>query len=978
MCTLEGLLILLGLLVLAIPIAVLYLLVSHSGLKSQVVELRREIAVLRRTGVPVASIEDVAPRVDPVVSKAPDGAADRASKPDLTDGQDATDVEPVAADDADRPDLAAPSVSDQPAEPALEDLPPAARVIAARNAARAEQVSKDTPMSSNASSASQKPPTRPQSPPPLSPTEPPVFDRFLGWIVENWFYAISALSLALAGLFLVQYGMENGLLPPAARVAAALAFGAALIGAGEFIRRRFGEAEDSTTAYLPSVFSGAGIVSLFGGVLSARMLYGLIGPEMSLLGMIVVACVALVLGWFHGPLLAAVGIIGAFSAPVVLGGSNSDASALYVYFGIVTIVGLGVDTLRRWAWVSVLTVVLAFLVGWALFLSDSGLILAFQLFLVLLAVVATAIPARSLFPDHGGLMVSAFVAKPHKDVRPIFPTLLAVSVLAVAAWSLVPLALDSESAFWLSAVALAGLTALFVVWSLRAPALQDAAALPFAAFAAVVVMQGDYQDAYRVFAAAGNAGPETPFPMSVTILVAIAGLLSALAAWRSLSRGDHGAIWAAAAALAAPVIAVLIEMTWRPAVVIGAYPWALHGAALAVLMLFWAERFARIDGAQNRLRMSFFVLSMLSCISFALVMIFSEAALTAALAVTVVAAAAMDRKYDLKPMSYYIAAGVVTIGYRLVADPGLGWAIDAPLGAMLLSHGGAVVALAASLYLMRGLANRITAKVMLDSALWSTGGIFVSVVLFRILEAIAGSDGSESHWGIGLYVTIWFGIALAQAQRLQLQSHRWLWMMRVVLGGAFAALGAVSLFAIVGPLSPLLDRGAPEVIGLPIFNSLIIGYLLPAAVLALGAWRIPTLPAQLVLAMKAVAAGLVLYWVFCVIRDFWQGDQGLYLGRGMSQPELYSYTIALLVAGAALFYNSLARNSAVMRKAGLGVIAAAVAKVFLVDISGLDGLTRVFSLLVLGLSLAGLAWLNKWAQTKASHAADPERPSDPL
>jgi|TARA_B110000238_G_C16134599_1_gene443045 uncharacterized membrane protein len=44
-----------------------------------------------------------------------------------------------------------------------------------------------------------------------------------------------------------------------------------------------------------------------------------------------------------------------------------------------------------------------------------------------------------------------------------------------------------------------------------------------------------------------------------------------------------------------------------------------------------------------------------------------------------------------------------------------------------------------------------------------------------------------------------------------------------------------------------------------------------------------------------------------------------------------------------------------MRKVGLFVIGAAVAKVFFIDVSGLEGLARVFSLLVLGLSLAGLA-----------------------
>ena len=52
------------------------------------------------------------------------------------------------------------------------------------------------------------------------------------WLRENWVYAVSALSLALAGVFFVQYGIDNGLLPPGLRVLAGLAFGAALIGGG--------------------------------------------------------------------------------------------------------------------------------------------------------------------------------------------------------------------------------------------------------------------------------------------------------------------------------------------------------------------------------------------------------------------------------------------------------------------------------------------------------------------------------------------------------------------------------------------------------------------------------------------------------------------------------------------------------------------------------------------------------------------------
>ena len=96
---------------------------------------------------------------------------------------------------------------------------------------------------------------------------------------------------------------------------------------------------------------------------------------------------------------------------------------------------------------------------------------------------------------------------------------------------------------------------------------------------------------------------------------------------------------------------------------------------------------------------------------------------------------------------------------------------------------------------------------------------------------------------------------------------------------------------------------------------------------------------------------------------FWRGDD---LGvPGTSQPELYSYTVALLILGAVLLWQAIARHSVPLRRIGMGVIALTVAKVFLIDASGLSGLTRVFSFLALGLSLAGLAWLNRWAALRS-------------
>ena len=60
---------------------------------------------------------------------------------------------------------------------------------------------------------------------------PDRLEQGLIWLRENWAYAVAALSLALAGVFFVQYGIEKGLLPPPMRVLAGLGFVAVFAGA---------------------------------------------------------------------------------------------------------------------------------------------------------------------------------------------------------------------------------------------------------------------------------------------------------------------------------------------------------------------------------------------------------------------------------------------------------------------------------------------------------------------------------------------------------------------------------------------------------------------------------------------------------------------------------------------------------------------------------------------------------------------------
>ncbi len=909
----EALLVLIGLVVLAIPVCIIVLLVGHARLRRRVNELERQVGVLQ-PHAPAAEADPAAPAEQP---------------------------EP------------APAIA---AEPARAGPWSAGRRISPKDS-----------------------PEQPQDPagPAGSPPRAVVFrrDRFaaLGiWLRENWFYAVSAMSLALAGIFLVQYGVENGLLPPTARVACALGFGVTLIAAGEYIRRRFGDDEAATTAYLPSVFSGAGLITLFGAILAARQLYDLISPETALAGMMAVALVGLVLGWFHGPLLAAIGLTGAFGAPFVVGGSSEDPSWLFGYFLVVALLGLGIDTVRRWAWISVLTLIGAYGCGALLALSSGSPEPELVLYATALALAAIIIPARRLVPDHGGAMMSEMVLRRKGDPWPEFPTRLAfgamVASVGAIGWS--PVATAGE--FWLAVLLLWGLVLALILWARGARALQDVTLLPALGLLGLVWREAmERGPVYTRFLNAYAESPEADFPRQVTMLVAMGVILSLAASWRSFQSRELKPVWAGAAAVFAPALAILLELGWMPTQVIGAYPWALHALALGIFMVVLAERFARADGEQ-RLRAALATLSALSCLAFACVIVLSSAALTVALAVTVLAAAALDRQFRLPPMTLFIAVGVVTLGYRLVVDPGLRWAENAPLAEVILAYGGTLAGFVAALWLLRPL-DRPVARVMLDSAAWSTGGLFLSILLFRWLETVGEGGSQTSHWGLGLTAVIWIGLAFAQVQRLEL-GGRMAWI-RVGLAAVFGLIGLAALRAALMEGNPLLNSLADPVLGPPVINSLAVAYLLPAAAIALAVWRIPGMPARLRLVCAPAALALAALWLGLVIRHVWQGPERMYSGHGVTQPELYTYTLALLIIGALLFYQSLARHSHLMRKAGLAVIGVAVAKVFLIDIAGLGGLIRVFSLLALGLALAGLAWLNRWAQQRhAPQGADGSEP----
>ncbi len=144
----------------------------------------------------------------------------------------------------------------------------------------------------------------------------------------RWSVIVGGVALALGALLLVRYSIEQGFFGPAMRVAMGFALAVALIGAGEFMRRRerTSEAEPQETGRpdVPAILTAAGTVAAFGSIYAAHALYGFIGPALAFAALAIIGVACMFASALHGPSLAALGLVGALGSPLLV--SSSDPS----------------------------------------------------------------------------------------------------------------------------------------------------------------------------------------------------------------------------------------------------------------------------------------------------------------------------------------------------------------------------------------------------------------------------------------------------------------------------------------------------------------------------------------------------------------------------------------------------------------------------------------------------------------------------
>lgn len=849
------------------------------------------------------------------------------------------------------------------------------------------------------------------------------FEDLFGRRLPIW---AGGVTLAVAGMLIVKYSIDAGLISPLVRVISGLIFGVTLIGGAELALRAEEKVRDPRVR---QALSGAGIASLYGAVLIASNLYDLIGPGTAFIGMAAITALAMGLSLRFGAPSALLGLAGGLAAPALVGSGEPNIPLLASYLAL-AVGGLTVlSKSQRWMWLGIAALTGGF--GWAgvLLLSgtlDTAASLSLGLYIILLGVILPTIAFSGSLANvvriAGSIAAASQIAG-----------LVATGGFSLLHWGL--FGLISAAILWLSsrdealrrlpAVGLAIMLLLLNVWPNPTPERLGlvmgvgAALYAIPALIALWRPKGSMLEAAELAAIAlgGLIIPMVHFYRvdgSNDVALALAGLGSALLpavaiaiGWNSTHRADDhrqvllvttsAALIAASSALALPdwalapvvgllalgILAISVRSDDRATEVSA---WSFGGLALALLFAGSevTQELARIAGAADKVTIG---LALLRWGGMATIFgIFAwqalgrvgreiAQALAALLAYAALAQLPLGDALPLVP-----AAALAAIAY---ADRALGWNRLLPAMAALLATsllwavGPAAQWSSSAIMSLFGFPILATAMPTVQATLLKllAPGIFITLgwsfadedlhrLTRRVAPAAAAMIGAIAlHI---LFTHLWSIDSMSEFARLGLAQRISLEVL--LLGGALlawrfgklvpaliltcASLGHFGWYTMVLH-NPLF---AEQAVGpTPIANLLLPAYGLPLLWLWLLKQKHPELPGIVERIRSTAPMLLILLFAFSSLRQVFHGSI-LAHGSVSSGEDILRSILAILLAIGFLLWG-IHRSSRDWRIASLAIMILAVAKVFLLDASGLEGLLRIASFVALGFSLIGIGWL---------------------
>ncbi|MFW6060072.1 MAG: DUF2339 domain-containing protein [Phycisphaeraceae bacterium] len=747
---------------------------------------------------------------------------------------------------------------------------------------------------------------------------------------------IGGIALFVAVAFFVKYTFERGLLTPTMRLALGAAFGFALVGAGQWLRRRSPTVSEAAT--------GAGIAALYACLLAATTLYHLISPATGFVLTIALTALAIVLTLRHGVFVALLGLIGGFLTPALIGDQEPAAGPLFSYLLLLEIALVAVTRRRGWIGLTTLTLVASFawVVGFTVLHLDFGDAERFWLGGFVLGSAAIYILGATRFTETG---------------RAAHPYALAIAATAAAAVLLGLLTIYGRFALWdflLFAVLGGGALVL-------GRAQPRFLALPWITVGVTALMLL----AWRISDAADHAEFSAVRAAWLTIGFAV---LYVGGAYACLWRSGRAANWAALASASAVGLLVVGHAILHDAATPAWFAWWMPGTGAAMVLIAMAAGVMRRRDVMRGGEAALSALGIGAAVSLALALwaqldfpwwAVAWSALGAAAAATV-------WRWRIAGLDQ-LGSAITGIALVLIASGPMRIEVGQTLiwNALLAAYGLPVLALALAAWCLHR-AGKTALHDLHRLAAIAFVALLVSWLIRHGFHRAALLDSELGLVEATSYILAWW--TLAAALFIAHRRHEYWTESFAARGLSVVGLGALVIaFAARCPLWHATPMGET-----PVFNGLLFVYGLPAALLAvLMALATGPEQAQWRRAFGATILALLFVLVSLQVRHFFAGS--VLAGGDITQAEWYAYSLAWLVFGVAVLVLGIRLGRAGLRHAGLIVMLLTVGKVFIFDTAHLADLYRVLSFLGLGLCLLGLGYLYQRYVFRA--ARDPQTTS---
>jgi uncharacterized membrane protein len=734
---------------------------------------------------------------------------------------------------------------------------------------------------------------------------------------------VGSVALLFAGVFLIRYSVEQGWLGPGVRCFAGFLLGAALLAGAEWLTRHPAPALAGPLGVdqAPAALAAGGAAVLFGAAYGVGVFYALVPPGIGFALMAAAALVGLFAALRFGPLTAAVGIACAYLTPALVESHDPSLPGLFAYLLVVTAAALGVVRYTAWIWLAwaataggVVWLCLAAATGdsemWApaLFVVLAS---ALNLFLLPAAALADQLGRRLAWVPFAALMVAGLLLDWMQPGWAPRAAIFALSALAIAKAALEP-RLDRLP--WLAAI---GGVLVLLGWALP----------PW----------GPTDEVLRIEGVAQAIFPGAWAPGALQPLLICAALFAAFHAAAGLffeRRMPRPLAWST---LPAEVPFLVLVVTYgHVGRLLPDIGWAALALALTAGLIGTAH--LAYQGAGRQVA-GVHAAGAVAALTLGACFLLHDHWLTMAFALMLPGLAWVEDRAglpQLRPVAHLVALLVLArllLNWHILGYAFGGWPV---LNGLIAAYAIPALAFAiAAVLFSRGRDDLLVRT--LESGAVLLGATFV---MMEIRHAV---DGGPLWRGIRFaeQATDVLGLAL-QAWAYRVAAER---TERAVLGYAWRILG---LLALIGGGLIILANPAFTNTGAGV-GALLCGYLLPGLI---AAWMARTMTGQIakILRLYALIAGFT--WIGLQVRWFFHGStQGRWR---ITDGELWSYSAAWLAFGLALLAAGVRVRDRGMRLAGLAIVALVSAKVFLIDMSGLEGLGRVVSFLGLGLVLIGL------------------------